>query len=839
MRNYNILELKSNILKGSLFLLIMFFISQTVFSQTKREWIQIGDRAEKEVLVKVLESDLNRTVVEFQIGGYYIEKLMINDSIYIKLSLPESTPLMEKGFPYIPKVRRNIIISDSARMDFKILQMQDTTISTIPIAPSKGHLPRSVNPDSIPYIFDDFYQQDAWYPETNISIGEPFILKDYRGLTIQYNPYQYNHIQRVLKIYTKIVVELSAIGKDGSNRKDRKRGPIKLSPDLFQLYKRQFINFEILSERYTPILESGRLLVVVFDDFASDIEDFVEWKIRKGIPTITARYPTDTGNGTTNLQNYIQNLYDSDEGLNYIILVGDDGQIPTLTGSHAQAAPSDPMYVKLEGNDDYPDAFISRISATSSVEVLNQTTKFINYERFPDTGTAAAWYHQGTGIASDQGNPKDWERANDLRNELINYGYTLVDQIYDPGATAADVTNALNGGRSIINYLGHGGSDNWVTTGFDNNDIDALNTTNDLPFIIDVACMNGNFTWATGDCFAERWLKTGTASSPRGAIGIYASSRNADWVPPCVMQEEAIDLLVTEQSTTLGGICFNGVMAALDEYAGDAGDPGKKLMEQFNLFGDCTLELRTKSPSTFDVIHPNSAPNVNDNFIVAVKKGSSMIPDANVTLVKDDQIIGTELTVDTYPDKGTAKFSYNLSSGPMTICVTKPNYVPYVGACQLEPYIGELWISLHSGATKPFDEWYEDTFCFNGIVNFEYHIKLLWAVVLEVGYNDFKWQYQKEHFPWWNISATARYYYPITRFRPFINIGPGLYIPDEGDIRFGVKFGIGIDYPVIDRIMIEMGTDYHNIFKGSEDRLNQDKKTTFQHFHAGFVFQLK
>jgi gingipain R len=827
---------KSAIVQFTIVLLLFFFFSQNIFSQTKKEWIQIGNRTEKEVLVKVLESDMNRTIVEFQIGGYFIERLMINDMLHIKISLPGTTPLLDKGFPDIPKVRENIIIPDSARMSFKILQMQDTLISTIQIAPSKGNLSRSINPDSIPYIYDSFYKQDLWYPNMNFTLGDPFLIKDFRGITLQYNPIQYNPVRKIIKVVTKIVVEITTIGSDDRNIKERKRGPSKISSDLIKLYKRQFINFNFLSERYTPVQESGRLLVVVYDSFIADVENFVNWKIQKGIPTITARYPTDTGNSASSLKNYIQGLYDSAEGLNYIILVGDNGQIPTMNGDHAQAAPSDPMYVKLEGNDNYPDAFISRISATSSAEVLNQLTKFINYERFPDSGTAATWYNRGSGIASNEGTPKDWERADDLRNKLITYGYTLIDQIYDPGASDNDITNAINDGRSIINYIGHGGDTNWSTTGFNNADIDALNNNNDLPFILDVACMNGNFTLATGDCFAERWLKAGTASSPRGAIGIYASSRNADWVPPCVMQEEAIDLLVTEQTATLGGICFNGVMAALDAYPGGT---GQKLMEQFNLFGDCTMEIRTKTPRTFNVVHASSAPRINNNYVVAVKEGFTMIPNAKVTLVKDGQIIGSELTADTYPDKGTTKFSYNLPTGQMSICVTKSDYIPYIGTCQLNWWSGELWVSLHGGATKPFDEWYENTFCFNSIVNFEYHYKLHWAFVLEMAYNDFKWPDLNKHFPWWNISVTYRYYYPLSKFKPFINAGPGLYIPDEGINRLGVKMGLGLDYPITDRINFEIGSDFHYITEGKKEILNQNKKTSFQHFHTGFTFKIR
>ena len=243
---------------------------------------------------------------------------------------------------------------------------------------------------------------------------------------------------------------------------------------------------------------------------------------------------------------------------------------------------------------------------------------------------------------------------------------------------------------------------------------------------------------------------------------------------------------------------------------------------------------------TLNVIHPQSAPTVNNNFVVAVKhwkKLPIMVPDAAVTLTKDSQVIGPKMTADTYPDKGTAKFSYNLSPGTMSIKVEKSKYFPYKGSCELVTGIGELWISLHGGVTKPYDEWYKDTTCFNAIVNLEYHFTLKWAIVLEVAYNDFRWE--DRSFPWWNISGTIRYYYPIKKFKPFLNIGPGFYIPDEGSNRFGAKIGLGIDYPVTDRINIEIGTDFNYIFKGNQERLYQNKKTSFQHFHTGISYKLK
>jgi opacity protein-like surface antigen len=55
----------------------------------------------------------------------------------------------------------------------------------------------------------------------------------------------------------------------------------------------------------------------------------------------------------------------------------------------------------------------------------------------------------------------------------------------------------------------------------------------------------------------------------------------------------------------------------------------------------------------------------------------------------------------------------------------------------------------------------------------------------------------------------------------------------------GAKIGLGMDYPITDRLNIEFGTDYHYIFKGNEEILNHNRKTSFQHFHMGITYKIK
>jgi len=212
----------------------------------------------------------------------------------------------------------------------------------------------------------------------------------------------------------------------------------------------------------------------------------------------------------------------------------------------------------------------------------------------------APWYKKGTGVASNQGSPPDYTRANWLRDTLMVHGFTVVDQIYDPNATKLMITNALNNGRSVVNYIGHGSGTSWSTTGFNVSDIHALSNGYKNPFIIDVACLNGKFTLT--ECMEEAWIRAGDTANPKGAIGVYGSSTNASWVPPCDLQSHSIYLLANQYRQSAGGVSFHGLMYAMDLWGGSTGE-GLKLMEQYNLFGDCTTLLTFGVPLGPSIIH--------------------------------------------------------------------------------------------------------------------------------------------------------------------------------------------------------------------------------------------
>ncbi len=407
--------------------------------------------------VNVVSTSSNSTTLEFILQDYESIPIDIAGNEFMQYYVPGSIFLMERGFPQLPTHRTSIIISDDAGVKYNIIDQQFSFIQTAPVAPSKGHFTRDIDPESVPYVFDNFYNSTQWFPQSNILLDEPYVLRDLRGLTVQFNPMQYNPAEGQLKICTRLVVEvIENVNVPAVNPLQRFSPLDGVSKEFNDIYSSLFINYGHSYYDYVPLQETGRLLIVYPTAFASNITPFVEWKQQKGFQTILAEYPTATGTGNAALKSYIQNLYNTPESVTFIVLVGESNQIPTMSGQY-ESAPSDPSYVKLAGSDAYPDAFISRISPSSASNLDYVLHKLIRYEKFPDTGTDAEWYLKGTGVASNEGSPPDWQRANWLRDMLINnMHFTHVDQIYEPSATKLQITNAINNGRSIINYIGHG-----------------------------------------------------------------------------------------------------------------------------------------------------------------------------------------------------------------------------------------------------------------------------------------------------------------------------------------------------------------------------------------------
>jgi len=559
-------------------------------------WISLGGPQGTEVEVRLLESSPERIVVEYTLAGFNADPVQIDGRTYYRIGLPGESSLLEAGLPELPHVSRSVIIPDASRMEVHVVEADLQDFTDLPTIPSKGNILRTQNPDDLPYVLSGFYGSDSWYPRQMADGSAPYILRDYRGMVIEALPFQAHGSDGTLRVARRLVVEAVAVGPDVANVLHRSGPPTSVADVYLPIYQRQFLNYGF--DRYTPVGERGKMMIICYHDFMAAMQPLVDWKLQEGMPTELIDVSV-IGNTTNAIKSTIQAAYDAG-GLAFVLLVGDGTQV---VSNHVNSGASDPTYALLAGTDRYPEILVGRFSAETVAQVQTQVARTVTYEKEPMAG--GAWYPKGTGVASNQGpgddGEYDYQHIDNIRTKLMNYGYTYVDQIYDPNGTATMVTNALNEGRTIINYCGHGSQTSWGSTGFNNNNVNALVNDNKLPFIFSVACVNGQFEGAT--CFAEAWLRASHNGVPTGAIATYMSSVNQGWNPPMCAEDAADDLLVQDVKHTFGALCYNGSCQMMDEYGSSSG--GNEFLN-WHVFGDPSLLVRTKTPQTMTAVHAGS-----------------------------------------------------------------------------------------------------------------------------------------------------------------------------------------------------------------------------------------
>ncbi len=621
--------------------------------------------------IRVISSTPDETILQFDVSRFDKTEVSIEGRKWHHIRLEKEGITQDKGEPELPVFNRSIIIPNTSLMRYDVYDVVYHDIQ-LPIAPSKGVITRDTDPATVPYVFGDTYRINRFYPGHIVSLSEPYIMRDLRGVTVRTMPFVYNPVSGTLRIYTSYKIRVYIDGVDTINVLQRSRDGI--SRAFQQIYENHFVNYN--QYRYVPVDDTfGKLLVICHSGFMTDILPYVNWKKQRGIETELINIST-IGTTATQLQTYIQNRYNADNSITYVQLVGDAPQIPTLSSGGGGA---DPIFALVAGSDNYPDIFVGRFSAETSAQVTAQINKAIVYER--DLDATDTWLRNAMGIASSEGagigdnGESDIQHMNIIRTVLMNYGYQTVDQLYEPSATAAQVTNNVNAGRGIVNYVGHGSNTSWSTTGFNSTNANALTNGRRTPVIMNVACVNGNFVSIT--CFAEAWLRNANG----GAVTMYASTINQSWASPMRAQDEFNELLTNisafgGRKYTAGGLYFNGSCRMMDIYGNTTGSDGVNMYRTWTIFGDAALSVRTKTPMTMTVNHPANIP-IGQNT-VSVSTG---VANALIGITHNNTIYGRGYS------GGNGNATINLVNPPQTaitytITVTALDRITYVGSIQ-------------------------------------------------------------------------------------------------------------------------------------------------------------
>ena len=649
---------------ASKLIIVLSFILTGLFA---RQWVETGASRPSEPNWDVNSISDRHLEISFDVGGYFIEQLPNGKN---RITFPGSVPILESGAPELPRMARSIIIPDLAHMELSVLETEFIDVPVENIEPSKGNLTRDIDPSTIPYTYGKPYQTDEWYPGNFVFMREPYIMRSLRGQTVVLQPIQYNPVQRILRIYTHIKVSILENGLSQNNPLTR-RPANGGSREFEHMYKDHFINYPT-DDRYDVLGEQGPMLIISYGDFMDEMQTFVDWKNYKGIPTEMVDI-ADVGD-VDDIAQLVEDQY-YENGIAFVLLVGDIDQIETIRRSDGAGSnsPSDNSLTFVAGNDFYPDLIIGRFSAETGEQVETMINRTIGYEMDPDP--AADWYKKGSGFASNQGPGDDGEyddeHLDNIRELLLAYTYIEVDQIYDPDGTVAQGEAAINEGRSIVNYTGHGSNGSWGNgCPMNNTNVNGLVNTGMWPFIWSVACVNGEFN--NGTCFAETWLRaTDSDGNPTGAIATLMSTVNQAWNPPMEGQDEMNAIFVESYSDnikrTFGGLSFNGMNQMNDSY----GSQGYDETCYWTIFGDPSVVMRSDTPTGMEVTH-------SDVIIIGatefnIETGES---GALVSVSRDGDLLASAYT----DGSGAVDLFFETAldiPGPVDVVVTAYNRIPY------------------------------------------------------------------------------------------------------------------------------------------------------------------
>jgi len=535
---------------------------------------------------------------------------------YTTLELPGEGYTAIVGEAKLPTIVRMIEIPQDSRPEIKIKSTSWGYVSL-----DELHLPKTVMPvqppvPKIPNVNQEFVMNEEYYsineflPNEIAKITETGEIRSHRFALLELSPVQYNPFTGELKLITSCVLQINL---PGSNMEQTLTSIERYSNPSFEpLLQKTFANYGYYESfiHNNPKRQEG-YLIIVYDSFFDVIQPFATWKTSKGFDTTIKKTSQIPGGPTKeNIKAYIVDAYNNwPNPPTYVLLVGDTAQIPVWTGS-ATGTCTDLYYVTIDVGNYFADIVISRFPAATPEHVTNMVDKTIYYE----SGSFGSyeWIKKAVFMASNDNYQVSEGTHNYVIDTYLNpNGYTC-DKLYSHtySATTTQVTAALNDGRNLAIYSGHGSTTSWADgPPFSQSNVNDLTNTGMYPFVCSHACVTGQFT--VSECFGETWLR----AQNKAGFAFWGSSDNTYWDEDDILEKRMFKAWWEDNLETIGGMTNMGLYYLYQYYGG--GGSSQYYFEAYNVLGDSSVKIWRNNPS--DPPNKPSTPNGPDLGILNIE----------------------------------------------------------------------------------------------------------------------------------------------------------------------------------------------------------------------------
>ncbi len=689
-------------------------------------WIDVSPASVGTPITIEIHDLVDGAAVDVAVGGFFVEESSRAGVQYTRLEVPGCGGHGAVGEPHMP-FRTVLVPAPNGPSAQLAIDGTDATVALtgVTVLPQQPPEP-DCGPWSPEFAVDDkAYASDRWFPQQPARIADDVVVRGQRYLVVEVSPLAFNPVRKEVTVRQSLhlTIDLEGLVDEGAESLKAARHSV-----LFPTAVR--IDGATAPEVNPTGIE---YLIIADDPLVASVQPLAEWKRLKGL-TVEVVAMGSIGTTYSELKAFLQNRYDSDPDLTYVLLAGDHPAVPSepLSGSYGPYV-SDLRLSCLDGSDYLPDIVMGRIAVQSPTDFDNVVAKILAFDRdvvpgvwhgdylmaaylqggcqaerfFFETGTHAMHYIRdvgGMGIhtaaTSDSlnCNPYYWRSdASYYNHRPPGYANQPVPQedadlITNSSTSTQDITDAVNAGVSLVQHRDHGGETGWGDPPFYNSNVNALANGSMTPIVYSINCLTGSFD-LTSDCFVDAWMK----KYPGGAVGVMAASdiSYSGWND--LLVHGSYDSFWDEYDTADGGNVYPHSFRPAEAYLygkyymyhwqGDNGDTEYEF-ELFHWHGDPEMRAYTATPVTPSVTVDPTLPVGSPSLTVTVGTEGALVAvtDNGVLLGRAVASGGVAVVaLDPQPQTPTT----------LDVVVTGLNLVPWQGTVDVIVPVGP-WM-VHSG----------------------------------------------------------------------------------------------------------------------------------------------
>lgn len=595
-------------------LLISIFIPM----QMMAEWVSLRKNNSTETPPKVtlIHDDITSTILKIDIEGFDVRDLISGEKSYNIVDLLSGSSINKPGSPEVPYITKILAVPDQAGISVEVLEMGEMqSFHNILLPPARESWMEG-SAESAYIENTEEYSSFSAFPNDFVELDKPSVFRDFRIVRVSVFPLRYIPAKQELQAVSSITIRVNYGTGEVINPKTSPKRPI--SPSFGKLYQESIFNYESVLNQFYGGKEEGHelMLCIMPDEYETSFQVYADWKRQSGVDIHVTTF-SDIGATATNptiIKNHITDAYHNwDVPPTYVLILGDDGYFPKyLVTLDGWTFPNEDFFVEIDGNDYFPELMIGRFTHQGEYRLQVMVNKFIKYEKTPYV-TETDWFKKGTVCSNNAYESQPETKRFAAARMLEDGGFTSVDTMMsDFGCTydLNDILNAINDGRSYLNYRGEGWYSGWYANCYDftvnsvNNNV--LNGEK-MTFVTSIGCGVAMFDSEGNNCFGEAWIEMGTLTDIKGAPAFLGPTSNTHTAYNNNIDRGIYMGMFQEGMDTPGQALLRGKLHMYNVFGNS--DPFVEYHYKiYCVLGDPSIHIWKEVPLAVSVDHPATIP---------------------------------------------------------------------------------------------------------------------------------------------------------------------------------------------------------------------------------------